>query len=159
MFGDYFDAGLLSSFAISIVFALLYTWFFDQSIPDNPDAGPEPQKLSRSGERLRWRIAAICMFAVLAVLLWGNVKSWGAYVAVMIGAAGYFTSNIVTTGVGAYEITASQQSWRRRAALIPAGFVFYRYTDFAGSSLWEVFLLSVALVTALALILVPEPRE
>ena len=148
------------SLAGAIVLCLVYTWFYEESVSDGPreDHNESLLRLSRVGERLRWRLAAIAMYTILADLLFGDVRSWGIYGALLVGVVGYFTGNIVTTGFGSYEISETQQAWHRRFAIVPALLLFYKGTDFHGN-LAGTFVLSASLVVVLILILVPEPSQ
>lgn len=155
-----FDNQLLLSFAGAIVLCLAYTWFYEKYFSQTPEEGNTPPlKLSRIGERLRWRLAAVAMYAILSEILWCKVNSWGIYVALLIGAGGYFTGDIVATRVGAYQRTKNQKILHRRLTIIPALLFFYRGTDFRHGNLICTLVLSVALALVLVLILIPEPAE
>jgi len=155
-----FDYQLLYSFPGAILLCLLYTWFYEASFSETPEEANAPLlKLSPIGERLRWRLAAVAMYAILLDILTCDVISWGIYVAIVICAGGYFTGDVATTGFGGYALTKHQQVLHRRWAIVPALFVFYRWTDFRRGNLLCTLTLSVALIMVLVLILIPEPAE
>ena len=123
-------------------------------LPEDED-DPRPR---RSAERLRWRLAAGAMAVLLLEVLWQRV-SWGLYVALAVGVAGYFQGDVAANKFGGYALTRSGQAARRRLSMVPALWVFYWGTDFRNGDPWHLAVQSAALVGALILILVPEPGE
>ena len=104
-----FDYQILLFYAGSIVLRLAYTWFYEESISGTREqAGTSLFTLSRKGERLRWRLAAVSMYTILLVVLVCKVNSWGIYAGIAIGVAGYFTGDVATTKFGGYALTPRQ---------------------------------------------------
>jgi hypothetical protein len=69
----------------------LYGWLYLGWL-DRLDAASDDTllQLTRKGERLRWRTAAVAMWIVLLEVCLRRVVSWGIYLAVFAGATGYF---------------------------------------------------------------------
>jgi hypothetical protein len=103
-------------------------------------------------------VAALAMTVIFLEVFLGRVSSWGIYLALVFCAAGYFTSDMVTSKFGGYFQTPEEQATRRRFAIIPTLFVFYRGTDFR-RNVFDAVVLGAALIIVASLVLVPEPRE
>jgi hypothetical protein len=100
------------------------------------------------------------MWIVLLEVCLHRVASWGIYLAVFAAATGYFQSDMATTRLGGgYFLSKGQQAMNRRLAMLPAMCVYFYGTDFARSSLPHYLILTVAIFTALVMILLPEPSE
>lgn len=117
-------------------------------------------KLSLRGERLRWRAAAFAMAVIFLEVFCGRAYGWGIYAGVIVCAAVYFTGDMATTRLGGgYFLAPSDRAWRRRWMMLPAVLVFGKGTDFRHASAFHVFVLSLAFLSVVLLLLVPEPRE
>jgi hypothetical protein len=116
-------------------------------------------KLSRRGEQLRWRLAALAMGVILFEVCFQKETSWGVYAALAACAAGYFMGDMVTVrGGGGYFLTPEEQATRRRFAIIPTLLLLYKGTDFRQTN-FHIVVLCVALVIVTLLVLIPEPAE
>ena len=118
------------------------------------------RKLSRRGERLRWRIIAAAMSVILLEISFRKVTGWGIYPGLICCAAGYFMGDFVTTRFGGgYFLDPSAAAFRRRTVILPALYIFGRGIDFKQENVYYISTFSLAFLIVALLTLVPEPRE
>jgi hypothetical protein len=143
--------------------ALAYCWLYESWLSDDGLSSAEEERslfrLSRDGEKMRWRLANVAILAIAFEVGFSGVRSWGICVALAVVAFGYLSGPHLTTRYGGeIDLTPSQQATRRRWAIAPALLFLFKGTNFHVEP-YNAYLLAFSGTIFAVLILVPEPRE